>query len=256
MQHDYLTEEVKLDLDRGVSTKKHWVQEWNTFSPSFSLEEPLQSHTDMVSHWNQTQSLMSFNKNIWHLAVQDSILHVNLNVQSLQFGQWRAAELSQDCFRAQNNPSRDLFNQSQTFTQHAAPILRAPTWLDHPVNSYSQQRSLSTGESLKSVHLDRSRISQQCTEETDLNFIYESRKQETHKPSFGGSRFWSHQQQVQDERERWAPLPFSASYLSEGFQYEPFVRCPHPYNTQHRSDRLGMTHCPRSVTPFYPPLYL
>ncbi|XP_048007716.1 uncharacterized protein LOC125242800 isoform X3 [Megalobrama amblycephala] len=47
MQHDYLTEEVKMDLDRGVSTKKHWVQEWNTFSPSFSLEEPLQSHTDM-----------------------------------------------------------------------------------------------------------------------------------------------------------------------------------------------------------------
>ncbi|XP_067259807.1 uncharacterized protein [Chanodichthys erythropterus] len=219
MQHDYFTEEVKLDLDRGVSTKKHWIQEWNTFSPSFSLEEPLQSHTDM-------------------------------------FGQWRAAELSQDCFRAQNHPSRDLFNQSPTFTLHAAPILRAPTWLDHPVYSYSQQRALSTGDSLKSVHLDRSRISQQCTEETDLNFIYESRKQETHKPSFGGSRFWSHQQQVQDERERWAPLPFSASYLSEGFQYEPFVRCPHPYNTQRRSDRLGMTHCPRSNTPFYPPLYL
>ncbi|XP_051722128.1 uncharacterized protein LOC127497599 isoform X3 [Ctenopharyngodon idella] len=48
MQHDYLKEEVKLDLNRGVSTKKHWVQEWNAFSPPFSLEEPLQSHTDMI----------------------------------------------------------------------------------------------------------------------------------------------------------------------------------------------------------------
>ncbi|XP_056125910.1 uncharacterized protein LOC130103642 [Rhinichthys klamathensis goyatoka] len=222
MQHNYLAEEVRLDLDRGASTKKRRIQEWNTSSPPFSLEEPQQSHTDM-------------------------------------FDQWRAAELSQDFFRAQHHPSRHLFNQSQTFTQHAVPILRAPTWLDHPVNSYSQQQSLSTGESSKSVYLDPSRISQQCTEETDLSFnsyhLNESRKQKPQEPSFGGSRFWSNQQQVQDERERWAPFSFSASYLSEGFQYEPFFRCPHPSNTS-RSDWLGMTQCPRSNTPFPPPLYL
>lgn len=167
--------------------------------------------------------------------------------------------MSQDCFRAQHHPSRHLFNQSQTFTQHAVPILRAPTWLDHPVNSYSQQQSMSAGESSKSVHLDLSRISQQYTEETDLNFnsyhFHESRKQKPQEPPFEGSR-WSDQQQVQDERERWAPFSFSASYLSEGFQYEPFFRCPHPSNTQRRSDWLGMTQCPRSNTPFYPPLYL
>lgn len=226
MQHDYLAEEVRLDLDRGVSTRKRRILEWNTSFPPFSLEEPRQSHTDM----------------------------------SLQFDQWRTAELSQDCFRAQDHPSRHLFNQSQTFTQHAVPIHRAPTWLDHPVSFYSQQQSLSTGESLESVHLDRSRISQQCTEETYLNFnshhIYESREQKPQEPPFEGSRFWSHQQQVQDERERCAPFSFSASYLSEGFQYEPFFRCPHPSNTQRRSDCLGMTHCPTSSTPFYPPLYL
>lgn len=164
--------------------------------------------------------------------------------------------MSPDFFRAPHHPSRDLFTQSQAFTQHAAPVLRAPTWIDLPVNSYSQQHSLSTGESLKSVFdLDLSRISQQCTEETDLNFIYATRKQKPQEPSFGGSRLWSHQQQVQ-ERERSAPFPFSPSYLSEGFQYEPFFRCPHPYNTQRRSDHLGMTHCPRSITPFHPPLYL
>ncbi|XP_067305017.1 uncharacterized protein [Pseudorasbora parva] len=226
MQHDYLAEEVRLDLERGDSTRKRRIQEWNTSFPPFSLEEPRQSHTDM----------------------------------SLQFDQWRADKLSQDCFRAQHHPSRHLFNQSQTFTQHAVPMHTAPTWLDHPVNFYSQQQSLSTGESLESVNLDLSRISQQCTEETDLNFnsqhIYESRKQKPQEPPFEGSRFWSHQQKGRDERENCAPFSFSASYLSEGFQYEPFFRCPRPSNTQRRSNCLSMTHCPTSTKPFYPPLGL
>ncbi|XP_016379645.1 proline-rich protein 19 isoform X2 [Sinocyclocheilus rhinocerous] len=223
MQQDYLTQDVKQDLDRGAFTKKRRIQEWKTSSNLFSLEEPRQSHTDM-------------------------------------FDQWRAARLSQDCIRSQHHRSRQLFNQEQTFTQHA--ILKSPTWVDHPVDSYSQQQPLSRGESLKNIDLDLSRISQQWREDKDLDLnsfhICESRKQKP-QASFGGSRFWSHQHQVQDERERWAPFSFSASYLSEGFQYKPFFRCPHPSNTQHRSDCLGMSHCPRTDTPdrvFYPPLYL
>ncbi|XP_016319540.1 uncharacterized protein LOC107671177 [Sinocyclocheilus anshuiensis] len=195
MQQDYLAQEVKQDLDRRAFTKKR-IQEWKTSSTLFSLEEPRQSHTDM-------------------------------------FDQWRAAGLSQDCIRAQQHHSRRLFNQEQTFTQHAVPILRSPTWVDHPVNSNSQQQPLSRVESLKNVDLDLSRISQQWREDKGLDLnsyhIYESRKQKP-QASFGGSRFWSHQQQVQDEKERWAPLSFSASYLSEGFQYKPFFRCPHPSN--------------------------
>lgn len=191
-----------------------------------------------------------------------AILHVNLIGWSLQFHQWRAARFSQDCLRAKHHRSRQLFNQEQNFTQHDVPILKSPTRVDHPEDSYSQQQSLCRGESLKNIDLDLSRISQQWREDKDLDFnsyhIYESRKQKP-QASFGGFRFWSHQKQVQDESERWAPSSFSASYLSEGFQYKPFFRYPHPSNTQHRSDCLGMTHWPRTNTPdrvFYPSLYL
>ncbi|XP_026140327.1 proline-rich protein 19 [Carassius auratus] len=225
MHQDYLTQDVKQDLDKGAFTKKRRIHEWKTSSNFFSLEEPQQSHIEM-------------------------------------FDQWRTARLSQDCMRAQHHRSRQLFNQEQNFTQHAIPKLKSPIWVDHTVDSFSQQQSLSRGEGLKNIDLDLSRISQQWREDKDLDLnlyhIYESRKQKP-QASFGGSRFWSHQQQVQDETERCAPFSFSASYLSEGFQYKPFFRCPHPSNTQHRSDCLGMSYCPKTNTPdrvFYPPLYL
>ncbi len=50
MQQGYLTQDVKQDLDRGALTKKRMIQEWKTSSNHFSLEEPQQSHTDMVSN--------------------------------------------------------------------------------------------------------------------------------------------------------------------------------------------------------------
>ncbi|KAI2655341.1 Muscle M-line assembly protein unc-89 [Labeo rohita] len=224
MQQDYLAQEVKRDLEREAFAKKHRTQDWKSSSTLFSLKEPQQSNTDM-------------------------------------FDQWRADSSSQDCFRAQRLHSRQLFNQEQTFTQHAVPVLRSPTWADQPVNFYSQQPSLSRGESWTNVDLDLSRISQQWREDNNLDFsshrIYESRKQKPQEASVGGSRFWSHQPHIRDERERWPP--FSTSYLSEGFQYKPFFRCPHPSAIQHRSDYLGITQCPRTNTPdrvFYPPFYL
>lgn len=50
MQQDYLTQDVKQDSDRGAFTKKRRIQEWKASSNLFSLEEPRQSHTDMVSN--------------------------------------------------------------------------------------------------------------------------------------------------------------------------------------------------------------
>ncbi|KAG1947805.1 hypothetical protein F2P79_012646 [Pimephales promelas] len=55
IQHDYVAEEFRLDLNRGASTKKQRIQEWNTSFPPFSLEEPQQSHTDMVTLQKRTQ---------------------------------------------------------------------------------------------------------------------------------------------------------------------------------------------------------
>ncbi|KAK2903189.1 hypothetical protein Q8A67_007902 [Cirrhinus molitorella] len=229
MQQDYLAQKLLQELERESFAEKHRIQDWKTSSTLFLLKEPQQSHTDL----------------------------------SLQFDQWRAARLSQDNFRAQHHHSRQLFNQEHTFTQHPVPVLRSPTWVDHPVNSYSQQQSLSREESWTNVDLDLSRISQQWKGDNHLDFnshhLNQSRKQKPQEACFGGYRFWSNQQNVQEERERWAPFSFSASYLSEGFQYKPFFRCPHPSNVQHRSDNLGMTHCPRTNTPdrvFYPALYL
>lgn len=50
MQQDYLTQDVKQDMDREAFTKKRRIQEWKASSNLFSLEEPRQSHTDMVSN--------------------------------------------------------------------------------------------------------------------------------------------------------------------------------------------------------------
>lgn len=225
VRQDFLPDQVPRHQDRGMSTKKRKVQEWKISSPQFFLKEPQQSPVDM-------------------------------------FDQWRPATLSQDSFRPHQHPIGQLFNQDQTFTQHAAPILKAPTWEDHLVNPHCQQQFRSRGESWTNVDLDLSKISQQFREDTDVNIdsyqFYDSRKQRPEEASFGGSSFWSHQSQTQDERKKTAPFSFSASYLTEGFQYEPFFRCPHPSNTQRRSEYPNMTFCPRSQsnTLFYPHLFL
>ncbi|XP_056331515.1 uncharacterized protein LOC130243380 [Danio aesculapii] len=226
VQQNFLSDQVPRHQDRGMSTKKRKVQEWKISSPQFFLKEPQQSQVDMFDQWR------------------------------------RPAMLSQNSFRSHQHPIGELFNQDQIFTQHAAPILKAPTWEDHPVNPHSQQQFRSRGESWTNVDLDLSKISQQFREDTNVNIdsyqFYDSRKQRPQEASFGGSSFWSHQLQIQDERKKTSPFSFSASYLTEGFQYEPFFRCPHPSNTQHRSEYPSiMTLCPRSQshTPFYPHLF-
>lgn len=104
---------------------------------------------------------------------------------------------------------------------------------------------------MKNVGLDL--ISHQMEEKTDpmfnLNPEYENRTQKAQETFLGESSFWSNQLQVQCVRDRWAPLPFSASSTSECFQYKPFFRYPHPSNSRDRSDWHNTTLCVRSNTP-------
>ncbi|KAA0703158.1 hypothetical protein E1301_Tti010734 [Triplophysa tibetana] len=110
---------------------------------------------------------------------------------------------------------------------------------------------LRRGESMKNLGLDL--ISHQVEEKTDpmfnLNSEYENRTQKAQETFLGESSFWANQLQVQDVRDRWAPLPSSASFPSECFQYKPFFRYPHPSNSRDRSDWDSMTLCVRSNTP-------
>ncbi|XP_051574403.1 uncharacterized protein si:dkey-250k15.4 [Myxocyprinus asiaticus] len=214
-------EDVKQDLDKGASIKKRRIQDWKTFSLPVSQNEPLQSHTDM----------------------------------SLQFDQCSAAGLSENRFSAQHHPSTQLFCQDKAFTQHAASITSALTWVDHPFEPCSQQL---LGEPMR-----RGEICHQWKEETDPNLNsyseYQSRKQIPQEASLGESRlFWSHQLQIQEVRERFAPFSVSADLPSEGFKYKPFYCFPHPSNSQHRFDWLDVTLCPRDTLDraLYPPHYL
>ncbi|KAI7806219.1 uncharacterized protein LOC130558452 [Triplophysa rosa] len=217
IQQEYIAEKVKQYSGRGASMKKRRVQAERRFSPPVSLIQPLQSNKDM-------------------------------------FDQSRPARLSQDCFKTQHYPSTTLFQQDEAFSQ--LPTLQpcTPPWANPYYKPCSQQLLGDLprrGESMKNEGLDL--ISHQSEEKTDpmfnLNPEYENRKQKAQETFLGESSFWSNQLQVQDVRDRWAPLSFSTSFPSECFQYKPFFRYPHPSNSRDRSDWHSMTLCVRSNTP-------
>ncbi|XP_065101303.2 proline-rich protein 19 [Paramisgurnus dabryanus] len=205
-------EEVKQDLDRDSSMKKRRVQAERILSPPVSIIQPFQSHTEM-------------------------------------FDQLRTARLSRDCFRTQHYPSTPVFRQDQ----YASPISSVPTWTSHPYEPGFQQLfgdSQRKCESTKNVGFDL--ISHQWKENTDPLFNsyykYQNTEQKPQETFVGRSSCWSDQLQVQDVRERWAPISFSASFPSEGFRYKPYYRFPHPSNSQHGSDLLDMNLYHRSNT--------
>ncbi|XP_055065817.2 proline-rich protein 19 [Misgurnus anguillicaudatus] len=213
MWKDHFTqrEEVKQDLDRDVSMRKRRVQAERILSSPVSIIQPLQSHTEI-------------------------------------FDQLRTTRMSQDCFRTQHYPSTPAFRRDQ----YASPISSVPTWTNHPYEPGLQQLfgdSQRKCESTKNVGFDL--ISHQWKENTDPLFNsyykYQNTEQKAQETFLGRSSHWS-DQQVQDVRERWAPISFSTSFSSEGFRYKPYFRFPHPSNSQHGSDLLDMNLYNRSNT--------
>ncbi|TRY95592.1 hypothetical protein DNTS_018372 [Danionella cerebrum] len=177
-----------------------------------------------------------------------------------KFDQWRAAKQSEDGTRVQGHSIGQFFNQDIS-TLDGAPVLRVPFGIDPPVDLYSQNLFQSKDSGLqKKDFFNLTRIPQLWKAETGLNMnsfqTFDIRKQKPQETSARESNIWPHSSVVLNEREKHVPFSFSAAYLTEGFKYEPFFRCPHPSNTQSKSECVSMSRYLNLSTPFYSPHFL